>query len=99
MVDFVSKIPVLGLLILECGMFPPLSVFNEFLLKGEMDAGMSGSCQWQQIQVNEMEYRSLVADLEKNLGKKLVDNDKLRHVSTFEKWYSGALSVYSNSKR
>lgn len=59
LVEFVLAMPHL----LEFGAIPPLPVFNQLLLTGLYDAGMSGGCQWKPFQIEEEEYDELVLEL------------------------------------
>lgn len=42
---------------------PPMPVVNEVLIKGIVDAGMSGGCKWKPFQLDDASYAKLAADL------------------------------------
>jgi hypothetical protein len=52
----VYDIPYFG----ACGVFPPLHVLNQFLLRGGSQGGMSPGATWQPFSLSEQEFRDLV---------------------------------------
>jgi hypothetical protein len=58
--DFVRRLPYL----MSGGLIPPLSVLNEVLALGEIDAGMSGSFTWAPFKLTAGEHTLLVKALE-----------------------------------
>ena len=54
-------------------LIPPLEVVNSVLRTGVSDAGMSGGCRWQPLEISAAEYEELVAALVTD-GLKTVDS-------------------------
>ena len=57
--DLLLEIPYL----LTARIIPPLHVVNDLLAKGLDDAGMSGGCQWEPLQITESDWDDLVLQL------------------------------------
>lgn len=57
--DLLLEIPYL----LTARIIPPLHVINDLLAKGLDDAGMSGGCQWEPLQITESDWDDLVLQL------------------------------------
>jgi hypothetical protein len=53
---FIYDIPYLG----ACGIFPPLHLLNQILLKGGSTGGMSPGATWEPFSLSEQEYQELV---------------------------------------
>src|SRR5687767_13727051 len=52
----VYDIPYFG----ACGVFPPLHLLNQLLLRGGSQGGMSPGATWQPFSLSEQEYQDLV---------------------------------------
>lgn len=57
--DLLSSVPYL----LMSKVIPPLHVTNDLLLRGLVDAGMSGGCRWEPFQISQEEWVELVEHL------------------------------------
>lgn len=44
---------------------PPRRVLNDVLVRGRLDAGMSGGCIWKPLELSEAEFGDLVDELER----------------------------------
>lgn len=58
--DFLRRLPYL----MSGGLIPPLSVLNELLAIGKIDAGMSGGYEWAPFKLTAGEHSLLVQELE-----------------------------------
>lgn len=60
--DLVRAMPYL----MTAGFIPPRRVMNEVLARGGFDLGMGGAGKWRPLELDENDYREVVADLVEN---------------------------------
>src|SRR5687767_2497482 len=63
--DFLETVPT----VLQFGVIPPLHVLNDLLQRGGIDAGMSGACRWEPLDVDSPDWSELRAALETGAGQ------------------------------
>jgi hypothetical protein len=44
---------------------PPRRVLNDILVRGVLDAGMSGGCIWKPLELDQLEFEDLVGELQR----------------------------------
>lgn len=67
------------------GPLPPLAVMNDLLVRGFVDAGMSGSVEWAPFELTEDGYRQVVREI-REVGIDLVDSDVPSDIKGYQKW-------------
>ncbi|MDY7093829.1 MAG: hypothetical protein SX243_12730 [Acidobacteriota bacterium] len=86
---FVRTAPGLDYALLAHGTLPPQAVLNDFLARGESNAGMSGAMIWKPLEVSEAEYDELVEVLCTDPELEVAVDEDSAQVESFEEWVSG----------
>lgn len=72
----VYDIPYFG----ACGVFPPLHLLNQLLLRGGSEGGMSPGATWQPFSLSEQEYQDLVTAVSTVAPKHLRKRARYAHL-------------------
>lgn len=78
--NLIESIPT----VLQFGVIPPLHVLNDVLQRGSIDAGMSGSCRWEPLEVDATDWSELRTALE--TGDRYEYVEPPSWVLSFEDW-------------